>query len=363
MDEKKREMIATGFTLNTVPLWHGGHKLPGVRIDDYNVELRDENGFLGDRASKRAFQALMDNWRGHIEHIDRDPLGDIPTSELYQDKSKLGDILLRGDPEAAGILLGAIEDFAAELSAVLGHILDLQAWGPTERIVVGGGFREGRMGELVIGRTGVLLKRSGRDVDLLPIRFHPDEAGLIGCIHLCPPELFGKHDGILAADLGGTNIRVGVVEFGPDESLSSAKVWQSCKWRHADHRPNRHQAVGRLVSMVRDRIEAAQRSAFHLAPFLGIACPGVIREDGSIERGAQNLPGDWEDPTFNVADYLHKQIEGVGIRIHNDAVVQGLSELPRMRDVESWGVVTIGTGLGNAHFTKGRGDTGCSATR
>ena len=37
--------------------------------------------------------------------------------------------------------------------------------------------------------------------------------------------------------------------------------------------------------------------------------------------------------------------------MHNDAVVQGLSELPFMQDVKHWGVLTIGTGLGNAHFT------------
>jgi len=37
--------------------------------------------------------------------------------------------------------------------------------------------------------------------------------------------------------------------------------------------------------------------------------------------------------------------------MHNDAVVQGLSELPFMRDVSHWGVLTIGTGLGNASFT------------
>lgn len=37
--------------------------------------------------------------------------------------------------------------------------------------------------------------------------------------------------------------------------------------------------------------------------------------------------------------------------MHNDAVVQGLSEAPFMRDVERWGVMTIGTGLGNARFT------------
>ena len=37
--------------------------------------------------------------------------------------------------------------------------------------------------------------------------------------------------------------------------------------------------------------------------------------------------------------------------MHNDAVVQGLSEVPFMRDVAKWGVVTIGTGLGNARYS------------
>ena len=37
--------------------------------------------------------------------------------------------------------------------------------------------------------------------------------------------------------------------------------------------------------------------------------------------------------------------------IHNDAVVQGLSELPYMKDRRHWGILTIGTGLGNARFT------------
>ena len=36
--------------------------------------------------------------------------------------------------------------------------------------------------------------------------------------------------------------------------------------------------------------------------------------------------------------------------MHNDAVVQGLSEVPDMQDVAAWGVVTIGTGLGNATY-------------
>ena len=44
------------------------------------------------------------------------------------------------------------------------------------------------------------------------------------------------------------------------------------------------------------------------------------------------------------------------VLMHNDGVVQGLSEVPFMQDVERWGVLTIGTGLGNARFTNRRKD-------
>ena len=40
--------------------------------------------------------------------------------------------------------------------------------------------------------------------------------------------------------------------------------------------------------------------------------------------------------------------------MHNDGVAQGLSEVPFMQDVERWGVLTVGTGLGNARFTNRR---------
>jgi hypothetical protein len=44
--------------------------------------------------------------------------------------------------------------------------------------------------------------------------------------------------------------------------------------------------------------------------------------------------------------------------MHNDGVVQGLAEVPFMQDVERWGVLTIGTGLGNARFTNRRKENG-----
>jgi len=48
------------------------------------------------------------------------------------------------------------------------------------------------------------------------------------------------------------------------------------------------------------------------------------------------------------------------IVMHNDGVVQGLAEVPFMQDVDRWGVLTIGTGLGNARFTNRKRDNGKS---
>ena len=38
----------------------------------------------------------------------------------------------------------------------------------------------------------------------------------------------------------------------------------------------------------------AEKEEFRFAFFIGIGCPGMIEPDGSIDRGAQDLPGNWE---------------------------------------------------------------------
>src|SRR4051794_18316629 len=91
----------------------------------------------------------------------------VPSREIS--KKKLDKLLVEGDPEAAGLVQSAIEDFAQELAAVVRRFLRLKGWRDTERIVVGGGFRESRMGELAIGRASVLLKGDGIDITLAAI--------------------------------------------------------------------------------------------------------------------------------------------------------------------------------------------------
>ena len=338
---------------------HGAGRLPSVDVDSFNIELKDDEGFLGDRASKGAFRKILDGWRKPLRKSGEDPFGDEPSDKIS--KKVLDGILVGDDVEASAIVHSAIEEFAQELAYVTRRFLKTKAWAKTERIVVGGGFRESRLGELAIARTEIMLNSEDFKVDMVPIRFHPDDAGLIGTLHLAPSWIFEAHDSILAVDIGGTNIRCGVVEtnWKKAKDLSKAAVWKSELWRHADDEPTREGAVKRLVKMLKGLITKSEKEGFKLAPFIGVSCPGVINEDGSIEKGAQNLPGNWESSKFNLPASL---IEGIpeinghdtAVVMHNDGVAQGLAEVPFMQDVEHWGVLTIGTGLGNARFTNRR---------
>jgi len=335
---------------------HAEATLPSVTIDTYNEELRDEDGFVGDRASGRAFRAILDDWRDRVAQNGDDPLGKKETRDLS--KSELDRILASDDPVAAGLIHSAVEEFAQELASVVRRFLRLEKWKETERIVVGGGLSSSHIGRLAMGRAAVLLNAEGTRIELVPIEYHHDEAGLIGSLHFAPGWAFAGYDAVLAADIGGTNLRVGVVKHHASKKsdLSKASVWKLEHWRHADDKPSREEAIERIVSMMRSLIGQTVNEQVKLAPFVGIACPGIIDENGVILRGGQNLPGNWEDEAFNLPAQIASRLPKIDgdtplVVMHNDAVVQGLSEVPRMTDVERWAVLTIGTGLGNARFT------------
>lgn len=345
-----------------VRIVHGARELTAVFVETYNDELRDADGFVGDRASRRAFQAIVEDWRERLSQAGEDPLGEAPTDEIGE--RSLERVLTEGDVEAAGLVQSAIEEFAQELATVIRRFMRLSAWRGTERIVLGGGLSAGRIGELAIGRAAVLLRAEhGQDVELRPIRHHPDKAGLIGAAHLVPLSMLAGFDCVLAVDIGGTNLRAGLVELSLKKSsdLSSARVLESVLWCHRDDRPTREQAMERLGAMLRGLVNRAETENRELAPFIGIGVPGLISEQGAIKRGGQNLPGNWEADGFNLPDRVRALLPEIDghetlVVLHNDAVVQGLSEVPIMIDVASWGILTVGTGLGNARFSRRGGE-------
>ncbi|HEY9215289.1 MAG TPA: ROK family protein [Ancylobacter sp.] len=336
---------------------HGASRLTAVNIDAYNSLLREDDGFVGDRARRAAFFEILDRWRELANGQDHPIVGDAPTPELS--KKTLDEAFADGTPQEQALILSAVEDYAGELVTVIKRFMRSKEWRDTERIAIGGGLKSGRFAEIAIARAELLLRAGDLDIELRPIRNEPDEAGLIGTTHLAPSWMFGNFDNILAIDIGGTNMRAGIIRLNLEKAtdLSKARVRTMELWRHGDDdEMKRDEAIDRLVDMLKDLIRQAEKDDISLAPFIGIGCPGEILHDGSIETGAQNLPGNWESARFNLPHAIWEAIPAIDGRettviMHNDAVVQGLSETPFMQDVTRWGVLTIGTGLGNARFT------------
>ncbi|MGG5817921.1 hypothetical protein [Falsiroseomonas sp. HW251] len=334
---------------------HGTALFPGLRLDAYSLDLPERSGQqFGDRASHRAFDAILAQWRRRARAEGHDPLGSDPDP----DRAAL-DGALAGPPRAAGLVQATIEDYAGALAQVVRRFLLLPDWQGTQRVVVGGGLRASHVGEVAIGRAAALLRTAEAGVRMGPIRHHPDEAGLIGAAHLIPRPQLESCDAVLTADLGGTSFRAGVVlpRLGVAADLRAAGVWRSRIWRHAeDPRADRASSLGRLAGMLGDLAGEAAAAGIALAPVVAVGVPGVLDAEGRLLRGAENLPGDWQAETFRLAPALARllPLEGGGhpaVLLHNDAVAQGLSEAPFAREVSRWGVLTIGTGLGNARFT------------
>lgn len=338
-------------------LRHGSAQLPSVEVDSYNLEIKDDDGFVGDKASRSSFHDILDRWRKVLQDAGvEDSLGAKRAEDLS--KKKLDQILNDGDVHTAAVLHSALEDFAQALVYVVRRFMRTKGWKDTEAIVIGGGFSNARAAQIAMARAELLLRDDGINVQLSAITHDPDEAGLIGTLHLLPSWMIGGYDGIVAVDIGGTNIRTGIVLSGVKKAtdLSKAEVWKSELWRHANDDPKRDAAIERMNGMIGDLIAKAEKAKIVLAPVIGVGCPGLINEDGSIEAGAQNLPGNWESSRFNLPNEIISAIPQIGghdtqVIMHNDAVVQGLSALPRMTTYARWGVLTIGTGLGNARFS------------
>src|SRR5438445_416383 len=84
----------------------------------------------------------------------------------------------------------------------------------------------------------------------------------------------------MAVDIGGSNIRAGVVELRRKKNadLSSRIVREMELWRYADEgeKPTRDDAINRMVEMLKRLARWAEKHDLVLEPFVGVACPGVI---------------------------------------------------------------------------------------
>ena len=333
---------------------HGGRELPRVIVDSYGEDVRTKEGYFGELVSNSAFKKLVADLRDQLSEGAGDPIENEPP-ELT--RRRIDKLLKEGDAASAGVILSVIEQFAQNISQVAKALFRLKAWRDVQRIVVGGGFRDSRVGELAIGRANILVREFNGSVEMLPIRHDPDEAGILGAAQLAPLKLLKNCDHMLGVDIGGSNFRCGLIALKreEDKNLSKAEIVGHQIWRHADTEITLDASMERLAEMLRASLKHGEKQGLTLAPLIGVGVPGTVLEDGGLEGGVLNLPGDWKSPAFNLSSRIRQMIPDIGgqptqVVMHNDDVVQGLSEAPFMRDVEKWAILTIGTGLGNAVF-------------
>jgi hypothetical protein len=336
---------------------HGARVLPRVEVTSYNLEISEGSEFVGDRANKAALIDLVEDWRKIVSQNGDDPLAGISKKRLS--RAAMEKLLKKGAPEAAGVIQSAINDFAERLVQVIEkYSASVAEWKNVKLVIVGGGLSGSAIGKLAIGRAQAVLSKKKKRVVLRPIASDPDDAALLGGLQLIPSWFLAGFNTVFAVDIGGSNVRIGAIRFKLDRKLAIAKskvVFRE-HWSHAKADARRQDILDFITEKLKSAVKWSRTKRLKPAPFVAVACPGRIRADGTVDRGAQNLPGRWESDRFSLPQYIREHLEILPMQdtvvvMHNDAILQGLSELTSIGE-KNYGVLTIGTGLGNGTFQR-----------
>jgi len=299
---------------------HGATRLPSVDVDSFNIELKDDDGFLGDRASKGAFREILDTLRKPLKKNGDDPLGSKSAEAIG--KNALDEALVGDDIHASALVHGAIEQFAQELAYVTRRFSRPRP----------GRYRTYRGGRRFSAEPGRRTRdrayrhhSQGRgfqgrpDPDSLSSR----RSRLIGCLHLAPSWISKPMTAFLASISAAPTSAAAWSRLAEESAGSVEGVGlESELWRHADDEPTREGAVKRLVKMLKGLIAAADAEGLKLAPFIGSLALASSRR--RLDREGRAEPaGNWESSKFNLPASLVEAIPQIGdhdtaILMHND---------------------------------------------
>jgi glucokinase len=136
----------------------------------------------------------------------------------------------------------------------------------------------------------------------------------------------------LGVDLGGTNIKIGIVsDQGKLITSTSVKT-------EAEMGPKK------IISNMIDGIETVLKQCKCKIQGIGIGCPGVVSTKKGIIENAPNLPG-WKN--IKLSSLISKKF-GYDVFVENDANAAAIGELMfgAGKKYSSFVMVTLGTGVG-----------------
>jgi len=139
---------------------------------------------------------------------------------------------------------------------------------------------------------------------------------------------------VIGVDLGGTNLRVAVIDES-GQLLEKTSIAVST----LAHRDAVIDELCRSVRMLGER-----HSTRGTLAGVGVGVPGIVYVETGILRKSPNLPG-WEN--FAVRDAIRSRL-GVAVALDNDANAAALGEkwLGAGREASSLCLLTLGTGVG-----------------
>lgn len=150
-------------------------------------------------------------------------------------------------------------------------------------------------------------------------------------------------DAAVGVDLGGTNVRLGVVSKN-GEILAAARM-----------RTDVHEGVEKVIGRVVSGIEGLRKKIDVTGGGLtgaGIGVPGIISTPEGVVRFSPNLPG-WVD--IPLRQMLEERL-GLPVRVENDANAYALGEarFGSGKGASSLVCITLGTGVGGGIILGGK---------
>lgn len=247
----------------------------------------------------------------------------------------------------------ALRRMGRNLGLVIKRILSWKYWKRTERIYLGGGVSEGKIGDILLEEAkNFITAETSLSVELRKIHYPPAVAGLIGVTYFIPTK--HRRKATITVDLGGGNLRTGLI-LPPTEDENAGVLYSNfLNWQKLGL--SRDSLADLISSEIIDCLKVSRKTKTKISKYIGVGFPALVDEEGYVVGKDRNLPGNWTDPQFHLPSIINSKIEeetdfgGFKFMIKNDAVCQGLSEIPFVHGVREWGILTIGTGLGNARF-------------
>src|SRR5919201_1805127 len=147
----------------------------------------------------------------------------------------------------------------------------------------------------------------------------------------------------VAVDLGGTNLRVAVVDSKGNLLEKLTTGTQVAR--------GRDRVITEMCNDIRQLAAKYSSNGLQLAG-IGIGVPGIIDMHTGFLRESPNLPG-WAE--YPVRDEIERRL-GTRVILENDANAAAMGEkwLGAGRDVENMAMLTLGTGVGGGLIIRGR---------